>query len=134
MNFFLRVYAMNLRRSWRSDIATAWSDALFTTEVLIVMPLTFLILVLWLVAQRTLPNAVDVSRIPYQAEIIFAALEWFALDTMLSRLLHIYRDKPISSSSFNSNRDRWILVVAGAIACTSCASLIWIIAILKSHH
>ena len=55
---FQRLYAMNLRRTWRNSPGAAWADAISTLDVLLAFPILSLLGGAWLVATDIFPRTV----------------------------------------------------------------------------
>jgi hypothetical protein len=121
---FLRIFAMNLRRGWRSGSGIAWSDAIFTVDILICLPLLCLLGTLWLLAIDLFPSTVGLFGMPWGAEAALVVATWLGVDIPLSRKMGAYKREPISSTCFNSTADRFMMVAAGAISSISCALLV----------
>jgi hypothetical protein len=124
---FLRIYAMNLRRSWRNKPASAKTDASYTTQALFLPPLMLLLLLLYVGVTGMLPDSV--GRVPAKAMqglwFVLATVYWFWMDSHLDRL----GDPTQSARGFDdaANRRKVILIYILSFLC------IPLIAILGSY-
>lgn len=113
-NLFLRIYAMNLRRGWREDPGTAWSDAIFTMDALIGLPVLSFIFCFWVLGLALFPGAIGVFGMPRGVEIAVVIAVGFVVDRWLSRSMGKYKRESISRDSFSSAGDFVVIVASFA--------------------
>ena len=69
-NLFLRIYAMNLRRPWRNHRGAAWSDAVYTMDILVVVPALSWIMAGWIFLGDHFPASFGAFGRPKSAELV----------------------------------------------------------------
>jgi hypothetical protein len=113
---FLRIYAANLRRSWRSDPDSAWWDAVTTLMFLIGLPLLTLMFDLWVLALDLFPKAIGAVGMPESAGFAVVLASGIALLVLITKTMRVYREGLGKRDRYDSATDRWKIVAAIAFA------------------
>ena len=129
---FLRLYAANLRRPWRSDPRPAWNDALYTVAVTVGLPIAAFVGSGWSIARDLFPGSVGKLRVAQETGVsvgfVFAFALYFALLMRFSVFKRISKSEILSESPPR----RWPLIGAWAMASLCCVVFVVIAHIV--HH
>jgi hypothetical protein len=128
---FLRVYAANLRRSWRNSQEDAWTDAVFTLDSIVIVPIVSMIMVSWVVATVSLPGSIGKIGMPKAAGLPLIIVVGFVVDYFLSRRFIHYRKSPVARDSLSTMSDSAAIYIAMAISFLFLVASVVTIAILR---
>jgi hypothetical protein len=127
---FFRLYAANLRRSWRNSPKDAWSDAIFTMDSLIVVQVLSLILAFWAISIHFFPNSIGVLGMPKGAGIVVVVVV-FVVDAWFTNSINRHTHDPITPDNFAAPRDLMAIVLAFAISFLFAGAMVGIIVMLR---
>jgi hypothetical protein len=109
---FLRVYAANLRRSWRSSQEDAWTDAIFTLDSIVILPILSMIMVLWVMATVWLPGSIGKIGMPKAAGLPLIIIVGFLVDYFLSKRFIHFKKTPVAKDGFSTMGDSAAIYIA----------------------
>jgi uncharacterized membrane protein len=115
---FLRLYAANLRRTWRQAQGTAWSDAIFTMDSLVGIPVLSSIYAMWMFLMALFPTSIGVLGIPRGAVVVLVLMIGFIIDRLLTRGVSRYKNESITSDSYSTTADSMAIIAAFLISFT----------------
>ncbi len=128
---FLRLYAANLRRTWRNNPKDAWSDAIFTMDSLIVVPVLSLIMVFWTIAIHLFPLSIGAFGMSKGAGLIIIIIVAFVVDALFTRCISRYKHDAITPGSFAATVDLMVIFFAFAISFLFAVAMVGIIVMLR---
>jgi hypothetical protein len=130
VKLFLRLYAANLRRTWRNSPKEAWTDAIFTMDSLICVPLMSVIIVIWVIAIHMFPATIGGFGMPKAAGLAIGIPVIFVVDTVFTKRIDEYRSEPIARDSFSATVDRVAIFIAFIASFSFVVAMIGIIVML----
>jgi hypothetical protein len=128
---FFRLYAANLRRSWRNNPKDAWSDSILTMDSLIAVPVLSTIMVFWTISVHLFPNSIGVLGMPKGVGLIVVVMVSFVVDAWFTSSINRHKHDLITPDSFAAPRDRMAIVIAFAISFLFAVAMVGIIVLLR---
>jgi hypothetical protein len=128
---FLRLYAANLRRTWRNGPGDAWSDAVFAIDSIITVSALSMIMVVWVVATVWLPNSIGKFGMPAVAGLPLVVVVGFVVDYFVSKRFIHYKMSPIDSDSFSKKGDTAVIYIAMVLSFLFAVVMIVTVAMLR---
>jgi hypothetical protein len=109
---YLRLYTSNLERPGRNDADLAWSDAKYTLEMLVGIPLIGFLDAAWIICGDVLSNPNRKFEISAGGQGALFLFVWIAFEVYLRRVTARYKDNPISLEQYRSSAERAKITVA----------------------
>lgn len=134
VKLFFRLYAGNRRRSWRNNTKDAWSDAIYTMDTLIALPVLSLSMALWVIVIRIFPTTIGVTGIPKGALVLLVLSVGFVVDAIFAKYIDKYHDVPIAHDSFSGTADRAAIVIAFVISFVTFLLMLGLVIMLSKRH
>ncbi len=134
VKLFFRLYAWNCRRSWRNNETDAWSDAIYTMDVLIGLPVLSLIMTLWAIAIHVFPKTIGTVGMPTAAELLVVLLVGIAVDMLFTKRINKYRNHPFTHESFSAATDRVAIVSAFLVSFSLFVAMLGIVVMLNRRY
>lgn len=124
-NLFMRLFAMNLRRGWRSAVRVAWGDAIFTMDVLLSLPTALLLVSLLQLATERYPKTLGAFGESDAAWLAICVFVWISVHISLTVNFKRFQHEPPAVDSFNSTHDRFMLFMAGSLVALLCVLILF---------
>jgi hypothetical protein len=134
VKLFFRLYAWNCRRSWRNNPTDAWSDAIYTMDVLIGLPVLSLIMTVWAIAIHQFPKTIGTVGMPKVAELLVVLFVGIVVDMIFTKSINKYRNHPVNHDSFSATTDRVAIVRAFLVSFSLFIAMLGIVVMLNRRN
>jgi hypothetical protein len=108
LGFFARMVSYIRRRAWRNSSSASWSDAIFVTELVVSLPLAFLLIGVAIAGCAVSHMTMDGDHFRV-ISVIALLVTWAVLDFWLTRTVSGIDRVQISGETYSSRADAWFV-------------------------